>query len=103
MRADQVAVAVGDGQIGTGLGAGGELVPKVRLLIIIMPWQVIGMQRGDGDHRRGACQVGRLVAGHLDDPEVVVAANQRIIWRNADVARDQAPVAEPGQQMPGNR
>ncbi len=103
MRADQVAVAVGDGQIGTWLGADGELVAKVRLMIIIMPRQMIRMQRGDRDHRRGACQVGRLVAGHLDDPEVVVAADQRILWRHADVAPDQAPVAEPGQQVPGNR
>ncbi len=103
MGADQVAVAVGDGQFGAGLRAGGQLVAVVRLGVVVVPGQMIGMQGGQRDHRRGAGQVGRLVAGDLDDPEVIVAAGLWVVRRQADVARDQAAVAEPGQQVPGDR
>ncbi len=102
MGTDQVTVTVGDGQLGAGLRAGGQLVTVVRLGIAVVPRQMIGMQGGECDHRRGTRQVGRLVAGHLHDPEVVLGADPRIVRRHTDVARDQASVAEPGQQVPGN-
>ena len=98
---EQVAVPVGDGQVGTGLGAGGQLVPVV-VLDAAVPGQVIGVQRGHRDHRRRAGQVGGLVAGGLDHPVVVARAGVRVPRRPADVPAGQAPVAEPGQQVPGD-
>ena len=98
---EQPAVPVGDGQVGARLGAGGQLVPVV-LLDAAVPGQVIGVQRGHRDHRRRAGQVGRLVAGGLDHPVVVVSAGVRVPRRPPDVPPGQAPVAEPGQQVPGD-
>ena len=70
--AQRVAVPVGDGQLRPGLGADRQLVAVVGLHVAV-PVEVVGVQRGDRDHRRRAGQVGRLVAGRLDDPVVVVA------------------------------
>ncbi len=99
--AEQVAVAVGHGQVGTGLGAGRELVPVV-VLHPAVPVQVIGVQRGHGHHRRRAGQVGGLVAGDLDHPVVVVVPGLRVIGRPPDVAAHQAPVAEAARQVTGD-
>ena len=70
---EQVAVAVGHGELGARLGARGQLVPVV-LLHSPVPVQVIWVQRGHRDHRRRARQVGGLVTGDLDDPVVIVTA-----------------------------
>ena len=100
--AEQGAVAVGHGELGAGLGARGQLVPVV-LLDPPVPVEVVRVQRGDRDHGRRAGQVGGLVAGHLDDPVVEVARVVRVVGHGADVAADHAPVAQAGEQVPGER
>jgi acyl-CoA synthetase (AMP-forming)/AMP-acid ligase II len=100
--AEQGAVAVGHGEFGAGLGARGQLVPVV-LLHSPVPVEMVRVQRGDRDHGRRDRQVGGLVAGHLDHPVVEVARVARVVGHGADVAADHAPVAQPGQEVPGER
>ena len=70
--AQQLAVAVGDGEVRARLGRGRQLVAVVALDAAV-PGQVVGVQRRHGGDRRGHREVGRRVAGHLDHPVVVVA------------------------------
>src|SRR6202046_4219130 len=63
----QVAVPVGDGQVGAGLSAGGQLVAVV-VLDAAVPVQVVGVQGGDRDDRRRAGPGGGLVARRLGHP-----------------------------------
>ena len=100
--AQQVAVAVGDGEVRARLGRGRQLVAVVALDAAV-PGQVVGVQRRHRGDRRGHRQVGRGVAGHLDHPVVVVAGRLRVVGRDAEVAADQGPVAEAAQQVADDR
>ena len=100
--ADQLAVAVGDGEFGARLGAGGQLVAVV-LLDAAVPGQVVGVQRGHRGDRRGRGEVGRLVAGDLDHPVVAVAGQGGVVRSGADVAAHHRPVPEAGQQVAEDR
>ena len=92
------AVAVGDGERGARLRAGGQLVPVVGVDVPV-PVEVVGVQRGHGHHRRRGGEVGRLEARRLDGEEVVVVPDLGVVGGTADVAGHEAAVAEGREQV----
>ena len=102
LRAELAVGAVGEGQRDPGLGAQRELVGVVALDRAV-PVEMVGGQRGDRDHPRAAVEVGDLEARRLDDPVVGRRLRRRVPGRVADVPAGPGAVAEPGQQVHGQR
>ena len=101
-RAQLFVRAVGQGQRDPRFGAQRELVGVVALDRPV-PVEVVGRQRGHGDHPGRREEVGDLEARGLDHPVVRLRPGRGVPRRVPDVPAGPGPVAETAEQVHGER
>ena len=102
MFPQHVVGAVGQRDFDPRFGAQRQLVGVVALDGPV-PVEVIGRQRCDGDHARRGDQIRDLVARCLDDPVVGFGLGRGVPGRLADVPPGPGAVAEPCEEVHGQR